>query len=89
MINRNFIDSNNTNNPNNYITMVDQDDEVEKVLLDQDNSDYNTRLAGTNGVYVCSFGTSSGYIISYAGVLSPRTYVNEAIAWETDIWVLG
>jgi len=46
----NFIDSHNTNNPNNYITMVDQDDEVGKVLVDQDNSEYNIRIAGINGV---------------------------------------
>lgn len=89
MIKRNFIDSNNTNNPNDYITMFDQDDEVGKVLLDQDNSDYNTRSVGTNGVYVCSPGTSPGFIISCAGVLSPRTCVSEAMAWNTDIWVLG
>lgn len=85
----NFIDSHNTNNPNNYITMVDQDDEVGKVLVDQDNSEYNIRIAGINGVYVCSPGTSPGYIINNTGVLAPRTYVNEAIAWETDIWVIG
>jgi len=85
----NFIDSHNTNNPNNYITMVDQDDEVGKVLVDQDNSEYNIRIAGINGVYFCSPGTSPGYIISNTGVLAPRTYVNEAIAWETDIWVIG
>ena len=86
---KNFMDSNNTNNPNNYITMFDQDDEVGKVLLDQDNSDYNRRSLGINGVYVCFPGTSPGYIISYAGVLSSRTCVSEAMARNTDIWVLG
>jgi len=77
--------------PQKPITMVDQDNEVGKLL---DNSD--KRSNGTN-LYVpvdgsCNgptYGYYSGYIISDGGSLTFSNCINETLAWETDVWVLG
>ena len=83
----------NVNNPQNYITIVDQDNEIGKFLeanskrSNGTNSNLSAPLNGScNGP---GYGYYAGYIIDNGGSLTFSNCINETLAWETDVWVLG
>lgn len=88
-----MIVKNDPNNPKNYITMVDQDNEVGKKSENSQIPSTNLR-APVDGGEEAGPGSScrngyAGYIIDDAGELTYNSCITETMAWNTDCWVLG
>ena len=90
--------SSNPVNPNNYITMVDQDNQVGRFsdgseTADSQQKKVNIELPpdeGGSGPIACEPPYYyPGHIIDNYGNLTYSECINEEFAWTHDVWVLG
>lgn len=77
-------------NPNNYIIAVDQDNEVKKGKKSNAvQPTVNGRVYDDTTLDCQAAEYYPGYIIDDSGDLTYYFCINEAIAWDVDIWIYG
>lgn len=73
---------------NARITMVDQDNEIGK-MVSANNNVSGSEVSRVPEVNACAPGYYFGYIIDDGGSLTYSNCIDEQLAYTTDVWVLG